>query len=40
LKLVIYVRSLLNNPRVKDYLREHHPQECDAFQQIINSTEK
>jgi ParB-like chromosome segregation protein Spo0J len=40
LKLVIYVRSLLNNQRVKDYLREHHPQELEAFEQIIDSTER
>jgi ParB family transcriptional regulator, chromosome partitioning protein len=40
LKLVIYVRSLVNNPRVQEYLREHHPQELEAFEQIIDSTEK
>ncbi len=40
LKLVIYVRSLLANPRVKEYLREHHPLELEAFEQVINSTEK
>jgi hypothetical protein len=40
LKLVIYVRSLLANPRVKEYLRAHHPQQFDAFEQVINSTER
>jgi ParB-like chromosome segregation protein Spo0J len=40
LKLVIYARSLVANPRVKDYLREHHPQELEAFEQVINSTER
>ena len=40
LKLVIYVRTLLANPRVKDYLREHHSVELEAFEQITSSTEK
>jgi ParB family transcriptional regulator, chromosome partitioning protein len=40
LKLVIYVRSLLANQRVKEYLRDHHPQQLEAFEQIINSTER
>jgi ParB family transcriptional regulator, chromosome partitioning protein len=39
LKLVIYVRSLIANPRVKQYLQEHHSQELEVFEQIINSTE-
>ena len=40
LKLVIYVRSLLANERVKQYLRDHHAQQLDIFEQIINSTER
>ena len=40
LKLVIYVRSLLSNQRVQDYLRDHHPQELETFEQIIDSTER
>lgn len=40
LKLVIYVRSLLNNERVAEYLRERYPQHLDACEQIINSTER
>jgi len=40
LKLVIYVRSLLANERIKAYLQEHHLQEAEAFEQVINSTEK
>ena len=39
LKLVIYVRSLLANERVKQFLEEHHPEQFAAFEQIINSTE-
>ncbi len=40
LKLVIYVRGLIANPRVKEYLGQHHPQQLDTFEQIINSTER
>lgn len=40
LKLVIYVRSLVANEKVKAYLQEHHPQELEAFEEIINSTER
>ena len=40
LKLVIYVRSLLANERVRAYLQEHHTQQLELFEQIINSTER
>ena len=40
LKLVIYVRSLVSNPRVREYLQQHHPQQLEVFEQIINSTER
>ncbi len=40
LKLVIYVRSLLANPRVREYLGERHPEQLEAFDQIIDSTEQ
>ncbi len=40
LKLVIYVRGLIANPRVKQYLGQHHPQQLEVFEQIINSTER
>jgi ParB family chromosome partitioning protein len=39
LKLVIYVRSLLANERVRVYLGEHHYQQLELFEQIIHSTE-
>ena len=39
LKLVIYVRTLLGNQRVREYLQAHHAQQLDLFEQIINSTE-
>jgi ParB family transcriptional regulator, chromosome partitioning protein len=39
LKLVIYVRSLIANQRVRDHLQEHHAQELAMFEQIIFSTE-
>ena len=39
LKLVIYVRSLLNNPEVKAYLKSHHPEQARIFQEILASTE-
>lgn len=40
LKLVIYCRSLLGNPRVADYLKEHHPEVTDNLLQVINATEQ
>jgi ParB family transcriptional regulator, chromosome partitioning protein len=40
LKLVIYVRSLLANQRVREYLQVHHGQQLELFEQIINSTER
>jgi len=40
LKLVIYVRSLLSNDRVKEYLAAHHPDQLKLFDEIINSTER
>jgi ParB family chromosome partitioning protein len=39
LKLVIYVRSLLANERVREYLAKYHPQQLGLFEQVINSTE-
>lgn len=40
LKLVIYVRTLASNARVREYLEKHYPQQLEAFEQIINSTER
>ena len=40
LKLVIYCRSLLGNPRVAAYLKEHHGEVTDNLLQVINATEK
>jgi ParB family chromosome partitioning protein len=40
LKLVIYTRTLLSNPRVKAFLEKNYPQQFEVFEQIINSTEK
>ena len=40
LKLVIYVRSLLSNARVRDYLQAHCPDQLNLFDEIINSTER
>ena len=40
LKLVIYVRSLVANERIKRHLGDHHPQQLEIFEQIINSTER
>ena len=40
LKLVIYVRSLVANARVREYLAIHHTQQLDVFEQIISSTER
>lgn len=39
LKLVIYVRSLLSNDRVKAYLQANHADRLELFDEIINSTE-
>jgi ParB family transcriptional regulator, chromosome partitioning protein len=39
LKLVIYVRSLLNNPEVKAYLQSHHADLTRVFEEILASTE-
>jgi ParB family transcriptional regulator, chromosome partitioning protein len=39
LKLVIYVRSLLNNAEVKAYLQEHHADLTRIFEEILTSTE-
>jgi len=40
LKLVIFIRSLLTNERVRDYLRVTHPQRVEILEQIIDSTEQ
>ena len=40
LKLVIYVRSLLINERVRQYLAEHYAQQLANFDEIIHSTER
>ena len=40
LKLVIYVRALLAQDRVREFLRDRHPQQLEIFEQIINSTER
>jgi ParB family transcriptional regulator, chromosome partitioning protein len=40
LKLVIYVRSLVSNPHVREYLAANHAQQLEVFEQIINSTEQ
>ena len=40
LKLVIYVRALAANQRVRQYLQEHHADELEQFEQIITSTER
>ena len=40
LKLVIYVRSLVANERVRKYLEGHHSQELEMFNEIIQSTER
>ncbi len=39
LKLVIYVRSLLNHSEVKAYLQEHHADLTRIFEEILTSTE-
>jgi ParB-like chromosome segregation protein Spo0J len=40
LKLVIYVRSLLSNEQVREYLEANHGEQLEVFEQIINSTER
>ena len=40
LKLVIYVRSLVSNARVREYLEAHHAAELKLFDEIIGSTER
>jgi ParB-like chromosome segregation protein Spo0J len=40
LKLVIFCRSLLGNPRVAAYLKEQHGEVTDNLQQVINATEQ
>ena len=37
---MIYVRSLLANARVREYLQEHHAQQLAMFDEIIHSTER
>ena len=39
LKLVIYVRSLLNNAEAKAYLQTHHADLSRTFEEILASTE-
>jgi hypothetical protein len=39
LKLVIYVRSLMNNAEVKSHLQTHHADLTRIFQEILASTE-
>lgn len=39
LKLVIFVRQLLSNPQIKEYLQTHHSDLVTTFEAIINSTE-
>jgi hypothetical protein len=39
LKLVIYVRSFLNNTEVKSYLQTHHADQTRIFEEILASTE-
>lgn len=39
LKLVIYVRSMLNNAEVKSYLQAHHAELARIFEEILASTE-
>ena len=40
LKLVIYVRSVLANPKVREHMRDKHPQHLQALEGIINSVEQ
>jgi len=39
LKLVIYVRSLMNNAEVKSHLQNHHADLTRIFEEILASTE-
>jgi ParB-like chromosome segregation protein Spo0J len=39
MKLVMYVRSLASNPRLREYLSTKYPEQLEVFEQIINSTE-
>jgi ParB family transcriptional regulator, chromosome partitioning protein len=39
LKLVIYVRTLLNNAEVKAYLQSHHAELTQVFEEILASME-
>jgi hypothetical protein len=39
LKLVIYARTLLNNPEVKAYLQTNHADLARVFEEILESTE-
>ncbi|GAB4154214.1 MAG: hypothetical protein Tsb009_30800 [Planctomycetaceae bacterium] len=39
LKLVIYVRGLLANSQVREFLEERHPNLVEVFEQILNRTE-
>ena len=40
LKLVIYVRSLLANAKVKAHLQAHHGELVNLFEQVLDSTER
>ena len=40
LKLVIFARSLVSNPRINEYLQEHYPDQLKLFNEIIDSTEQ
>ncbi|MDZ4686654.1 MAG: ParB N-terminal domain-containing protein [Planctomycetaceae bacterium] len=40
LKMVIFVRSLVTNDAVRQYLQQSHPQELKLFNQIIDCTEQ
>jgi hypothetical protein len=40
LKLVIYVRSLLANEKVREYMQERHADYLQSFEEIINTTER
>ena len=40
LKLVIYARSLLANPRVRAYLEANHGELVAMFQEVLDSTER
>ena len=40
LKLVIYARTLISNPKISEYLQSRHPQQFAVIEQVINSTEQ